>query len=322
VDDGSETSQSINDLREDHVREFSVDATGGNSGGPLLYVDTATTQRYLVGSLSYGQELDDQGGGPWYDSWNQSLVSGWVSWTPGTASAGPVNGLRVASVFSSAVPNVVSYLRFYNAGTTAGTVELTLSDYVTGNPLATWTSPSIAGKRTRQFAMSEIEANASATFTKPAVYSISVRPTFTGNFQNTLWNTGSLSLSNTSTCDTQSTNQKTLIHVHSSLLTPYTSVLVVHNTGSTSISPTLGIYNAETGQRLTGYTTNVIPGNSQIMLDIASVEQAVGLNPSATAAYHYNIIAETTFTGYMQQLLNNQTARMIVDMTASCAMAP
>jgi hypothetical protein len=321
VDDGNETNQSINDLRPVHVREFRADGSGGNSGGPIFYVDTGTNQRYVVGLLSYAEDLDDQAGGPWYDSWNQSLVSGWVSWTPGTVAAGSVNGLRVSSVFSSLHTNVTSYLRFYNAGNTSGTVEVTLSDYTTGNVLGTWTSPTIAGHRTRQFGIWQLEDEANADFTKPAVYGLSIRPTFTGNFQSNLWNTGSLSLSNTSTCDTPSTNQKTLIYVHSSLLAPYTSVVVLHNTGTVAATPRLTIYNGETGALITNYTTNVIPANGQLMLEIATLEQLAGITPS-TNSYHYNIVAETAFTGYVQQFLNNQNAKVIADMTASCAMAP
>lgn len=321
TDSGDETNQSLTSLHSVHVREFKVDASGGNSGGPFFYVDPGTGQRYLVGSLSYAEDLDDQAGGPWYDSWNQALVSSWVTWTPNSVSTGTVSGLRVGSVFSSALPNITSYLRFYNAGTTSGTVDVTLADYATGNVLATWTSPSIAGHRTRQFAMSEIENNASATFTKPAVYSLSVRPTFTGNFQNTLWNNASLFLGNTSTCDTTSTDQKTLIYVHSSLLAPYTSTIVVHNTGTTAISPTLGIYNGETGERMTGYTTDVIPANGQSIIEIGNMEKAASIN-LGVKAYHYNIIAETNFTGYMQQFLKNQNTQTVNDMTASCAMTP
>lgn len=317
---GSESNQSFDNLRAVHVREFKIDASPGNSGGPFFYIDSGTGQRYLVGSLSYADDLDDQAGGPWYDSWNQSLVSGWVSWTPTSAVIGTVSGLRVASVFSSTLPGATSYLRFYNAGSTSGTVEVTLADYTTGAILGTWTSPSIAGHRTRQFPVSEIESGANAVFTKPSVYSLSVRPTFSGNFQNTLWNTGSAALANASTCDTQSTDRKTLIYVHSSLLSPYTSTIVIHNTGSGTVSPTLGIYNAETGQRITGYVATAIPANGQSIVEIASLEKAAGITPST--AYHYNIVAETSFTGYLQQFLNNQTAKMIVDMTASCAMAP
>ena len=317
---GSESNQSFNDLRAVHVREFKIDASAGNSGGPFFYIDSGTGQRYLVGSLSYADDLDDQAGGPWYDSWNQSLVSGWASWTPSNAVAGTVSGLRVASVFSSTLQGATSYLRFYNAGTASGSVDVTLADYATGAILGTWTSPVIAGHRTRQFAVSEIESGANAVFTKPSVYSISVRPTFSGIFQNTLWNTGSATLANASTCDTPSADQKTLIYVHSSLLAPYTSTVVIHNTGTSAVSPTLGIYNAETGLRITGYVSNAIPANGQNIVEVASLEKAAGITPST--AYHYNIVAETSFTGYLQQFLNNQTAKTIVDMTASCAMGP
>jgi V8-like Glu-specific endopeptidase len=320
IDSGNETSQSLRSLHSVHVREFAIDASPGNSGGPFIYVDGSTNQRYLVGSLSYGDDTNDQAGGPWYDSWNQALVSSWVSWTPAAASVGTVSGLRVASVFSSAIPGMTSYVRFYNAGSTSGTVEVTLSDYATGSVLGTWTSGSIAGHRTRQYALSEIESATNAVFTKPTVYSLSVRPTFTGTFQNTLWNNASQSLVNISTCDTPSTDRKSLMYVHASMLAPYTSTVVIHNTGASAVSPTLTVYNAETGAKLASYTTKAIPANGQLNLDVASLEKAAGI--SSTTAYHYNIVAETAFTGYMQQFLNNQPANVIADMTAACAMTP
>src|SRR5262249_53616663 len=56
-------------LRASHVREFSIDSSGGNSGGPFWFIDPATGRPALTGSLSYGADLDDVSGGPWYDSW-------------------------------------------------------------------------------------------------------------------------------------------------------------------------------------------------------------------------------------------------------------
>ena len=60
ADLGAETTLSVSTLRSSHVREFQVDASGGNSGGPFFFTDPATSQRYLAGSLSYAEDLDDQ----------------------------------------------------------------------------------------------------------------------------------------------------------------------------------------------------------------------------------------------------------------------
>ncbi|MES2308914.1 MAG: hypothetical protein V4507_08650, partial [Verrucomicrobiota bacterium] len=49
----------------------------GDSGSPFFYVDPITSQAAMVGTLSYGDDLDDSAGGPWYDSWNKSLLESW-----------------------------------------------------------------------------------------------------------------------------------------------------------------------------------------------------------------------------------------------------
>jgi len=320
ADTDAETSRSITSYRASHVREFAVDASGGNSGGPYIFTDPATGQRYLVGSLSYGEELDDQSGGPWYDSWNQSLLSGWVSWTP-AAAAGTTGGLRAASVYGSTQPNFLSYLRFYNSSSLAGTVDVTLADYDTGTVLGTWTSPPLAPRSARQFSIDVLENNANLPFTKSSTYSVSIRPTFTGLFQNVLWRRLDSTLSNLSTCDIPSTEQMTLINVHSSLLQGgYPAGVVIHNTGSSGVSVSLGIYNAENGARLGTYVTSSIPANGQRAYSIQTLESGAGFTPGNV--YHYVIKADVAFTGYLQHLMNNLAAGVTADMTATCALAP
>lgn len=322
ADTGNETNRSILTYRSSHLREFAVDASGGNSGGPFFYTDPGTGQRYLVGLLSYAEDLDDQAGGPWYDSWNQTLVSGWVSWTPGSANAAAtVSGLRVASVYGSAHPVMLSYLRFYNSGSSAGTVDVTLADHLTGMALATWRSPNLPGGSSRQFSIEEIENSASATFAKSQIYSISVLPTFSGNFQNILWRKLDATVTNISTCDTQTGNQSALINVHSSLLeSGYPSQVIVHNTGSGTISPTLGVFNAQNGQRLGTYATGPIQPNGQKVVDVSALETAAGI--SANGVFHYNIRSDGTYTGYLQHLMTNKAAGIVTDMTATCRLAP
>jgi V8-like Glu-specific endopeptidase len=316
---GSETSRSINQYRETHVREFTADASGGNSGGPFIYTNQASNQRYLVGSLSYGEELDDKAGGPWYDSWNQSLVSGWVSWTP-AAAAGTTSGLRVANVFSSTQNNFISYLRFYNSSSVAGTVDVTLADRDTGIALGRWTSPTIAPHSSRQFGIDTVENNTNVSFTKSPAYSIAVRSTFTGMFQNTLLRRQEGTFSNLTTCDVPSTEQMTLINVHSSLLPAYPAGVVIHNTGTSGVSVSFGIFNADNGVRLGTYVTAIIPANAHRMLAVSQIES--GARIEVSGVLHYVIKADVPFTGYLQHLMNNTTAGFTTDMTAACALAP
>ncbi len=324
TDDGSATAKS-GGLENSHVREFEVDGSGGSSGGPFYVVDQGTGLGRLVGILSYGNDLDDQSGGPWYDSFSQSLVSNWISWTPGAAASASTDGLRVAAVFSSAQSSSRSFLRFYNSGSSSGTVEVTLADYQTGGVLGTWTSSSIAAGSELQFFIQDLENNADSSFSVPSFYSVSIRPTFSGYFQHVLWKPANGTLTNLSTCDTMTTSDTTTaIGVHSSLLSNgYPSTLIVHNTGSSAANLMLGIYDARTGNKITDYWAGQIPANGQAIRTVSEIEAALvpPLQPSGDM-YHYVVKVESNLTGYVQHLVENQSAGLVTDMTAACALVP
>ncbi len=322
-DDGSETTASSS-YRNFSVREFAVDASGGNSGGPFFALESTTGQYRLVGILSYGE--DDETGGPWYSSFNQSLVSDWMSYNPNASGSVSVEGLRSAAVFSSSQSTSRSFLRFYNADTTAGTAEVTLADYISGDILGAWTSPSIPPGAEHQFLIQDIENGADLTFTPPAFYSISVRPTFTGHFQHVLWRPEHGTLTNLSTCDkTTTSDSRTVIGVHSSLLQDgYPSTIVVHNTGTSAANALLGIYDARTGNKIADYNTGIIQANGQAIRTVAQIEAGVVPPPitPSSSMYHYVIKVEGNFTGHIQHLVNNQNAGVITDMTAVCTLTP
>ncbi len=321
TDSGSDTSGGY--LRSNHVRQFAIDASGGDSGSPFFFVDPATGQSALVGSLSYGDDQNDSAGGPWYDSWNQSLLASWVSWTPQTAVAGSVSGLRIGNIFSTAQMSSQSYLRFYNSSTAAGTVAVTLANPDTGAALATWTSPSIPAGSSLQFFIKELEDNASQTFTKPPFYSLSIRPTFAGYMQHALWQVADNSLSNLTNCDTTAvTDAKVLMGVHSSLLAQgYPSTVVVYNTGVAAVNISLGIYDARNGNRLGTYTTGSLQPNAQKRTTVAAMEAAALISPQP-GMYHYVIKADTNFTGYLQHVVNNTSDNVVTDLTGVCRLAP
>ena len=319
---GPETTVS-NTYRSFFVREFAVDGSGGNSGGPFFSTDTPTNQQRLVGLLSYADAINDQSGGPWYSSFNQSLISDWMSFIP--QSAASVEGLRVPAVFSSTQSNSRSFLRFFNSGSSAGTVEVTLANYQTGDTLGAWTSSSIPAGAELQFFIQDIEDGLGQTFPIPDFYSVSIRPSFSGYFQHVLWKPADGTLTNLSTCNTGTvTDFTTAIGVHSSLLqNGYPSSIVIHNTGTSNSIASLGVYDARNGKKITSYLAGSVSANGQLIVQVADLESGVfpPINPSGDM-YHYVITLENSFPGYIQHLVNNETVGVITDMTAVCALTP
>lgn len=311
------------ELEPYHVREFSIDASGGNSGGPFFFIDPETQVASIVGLLSYGEELNDRAGGPWYDAWNGPLVASWLGRTFEQPAA-VIGGLRVPSVFSSARSDVQSYLRFYNGSAVqTGTVDVTLYDSGTGANLGTWRSPPINPNSSPQFYIKTLEDFIGIT-NKPALYTLSVRPTFTGYFQHVVWQLGPGTLANLTTCAAGVTTDPYLLsNVHSSLLqSNFPGSIMIHNTGTTEISPTLVLFDYATGNRLGGYTIERIPANALRFLPVTDLEKGMGLHPEQTGTYQYVVKAEIPFGGYLQQFSSDARSGKINDMTAMCAMSP
>ena len=321
TDSGSDISGNF--LRNNHVREFALDATGGDSGSPFFFVDPETGQRSVVGSLSYSDDFDDDAGGPWYDTWNKSLLSTWIAWTPATAAAGSVAGLHVPSVFSSAWKDIQSHVRFYNGSSSAGTVQVTLADVTTGAALATWTSPSIAPGAAPQFYMKTIEDNATpAGFTKPLFYALSIRPTFNGYFQHVVFQIPQQSVQNWSVCDTGTVTSPTVLpSIGSTSLAAFPGSFGIHNTGTSNITVALGIYDAETGNRLGTYTSPTIAANSEAMLHVSDMETAAHVKPAAST-YRYVLKADSAFTGYLVGYSTNGASGVVTDATSMCTLTP
>ncbi len=231
-----------------------------------------------------------------------------------------LRGFRQGAVFSTAQASSKSFLRFANTGSTAGAVSVTLADERSGLALAQWTSPNIPVGASRQFYIEEIEA-AGGTFAKPQYYAMTVRSHMDGAFQHVLWRPSDGTLTNLSTCDTGvSANPTQLINVHSSLLEAgYPSSVVVSNTGTSSSTVSLGIYDATTGTKLGTFTTVAIPAGGQLLLPMTDIEAGAKVSPG-TSIYHYVIKAEGAFTGYLQQLVNNKSTGVMTDMTTSCSL--
>lgn len=323
-DEGADQSSSY--LRNNHVKQYAIDASGGNSGGPFFAANPATGQNGLVGLLSYGDDQDDAAGGPYYDAWNRTLLTTWMTWTPAAATTNTVGGLRVPGVFSSNHPSLFSYLRFYNDTATPGSVEVTISDGNTGQPLATWTSSTIPPFSMLQFGMRYIESQVSLPATKPDFYALSIRPTFTGYFQHAMHEPFVKSLTNLTACDTGAAAQAPLVMgVHTSRIEGYPSSIVVHNTSASSMNVALGVYDARNGSLLGTYQTGQIPANGQKIVAATTLQSNSfpSFQPLEIDQAHYVVKPlNGGFTGYLQHLVHNQSVDTVADVTALCRLTP
>lgn len=207
-----------------------------------------------------------------------------------------------------------SYLRFFNTGTAAGTVNVTLADTATGRTLGQWTSPAIAPNAARQFPLSEIEAGLPARLPS---YTALVQTQIAGTLQHVLWRADG-TLTNASTCDVGvGASPAQAANVHSPLIAGYASSVVLTNTGVAAASATLGLYDAATGQRRGSYVTAPVPGGGQLTLSLAQIQAGVG---AAAGVLHYVVKIENAFPGFLQHLVTSAATGMITDLTAACAL--
>ena len=227
--------------------------------------------------------------------------------------------VRAGGIFSSAQASMQSYLRFYNAGAMAAQVNVTLFDGANGDELSQWTSPMIAPGASPQFAVADMEGVGS----KPQFYTASIEGSMKGSVQHVLFRPSDGTLTNLSTCDEGTTgNHGAVANVHSSLLeSGYASTVIIYNTGGTTTSAQLTLYDARDGRTLGTYMAGILPPESEIIVPVTALETFAGISPSA-GMFHYNIKSDSGFTGILQQLVDNRRAGVLTDMTTVCALNP
>ena len=236
----------------------------------------------------------------------------------GTFTRTTTGVLRQGGVSSTAAATYQSFLRFYNAGGSAGTVTVTLSDSATGLALGQWTSPSIAPGTAPQYAISTIEGAVAGA--KPALYSVTMQAQFNGTFQHVLWKPADGTLTNLSTCDSGTAPiAARAANVHGGILgnAGYPGSIVVYNTSTVAAPVVLHVADAATGASLGTYTSAIIPANGQVVVPVSALETAAAITPTA-AMSHYIVTVQNMFTGYIQHLLNNTRVGVITDMSIVC----
>ena len=288
------------------------DDSGGNANAQITFTPDATGTYYVA-----------VGG---YDTATGTYTVSLAA----TASGANDSALRIGAVFSTAQPVAGSFLRFFNTGTSAGKVTITLYDADTGLARGQWTSPNILPNAEVQYYVGDLETNGSVSGTRPPYFTATVDTDITGYFQHVLYRPGEGTLTNLSACPDSMTGDTTrLAGVHSSLLAvpsiALPSSIVAVNTGSVSASATIGVYDARNGVKIGNYTTPAIPPNGQAITSVAAMETAMNKVPSATSGiYHYVMKLEnpTTFPGFLQNLLYNVQQGVTTDMTAWCSLTP
>ncbi|MBL8643133.1 MAG: hypothetical protein JNK21_04300 [Rhodospirillaceae bacterium] len=237
--------------------------------------------------------------------------------------------LRLGSIYSSLQAQAQSVLRFYNSGTTAGPVTVDLYGNNDDQPLGSWISPPIAPGSMQEYPIATIERELKLHQTdfyippalvKQNIYGLRVRTEIDGYMQHILRRTQDGAFSNLSTCaDAVTTAPKTLMAVLSSVMDAegYVSTITVANTGATSASARLTLYDARHGMPLGAYQTEPIAANGFVYLDVRSVEAAARISPDATLK-QYVVKTEEPFSGFLQHIVHNKSYGAVLDMTAAC----
>jgi V8-like Glu-specific endopeptidase len=314
---GIETARSVSLLRHFQVREYSLDVSAGENGAPFWTFDGHN--RAITGLVSYGG--DEIAGGVWFGGENQVIVSGFVAWTP--TLSGPTHlseTLRVPIAIPSGDFSSDSYIRLYNPTAQPGTVQVTFNDGETGATLGTWTSPTVVPFASRQFAVMEMERDALPIISAGgrSRYTLQMTANFPGYFQHVLWNRIGQSLTNLTGCGNGvSTDVIHLNGVHSSRIPDYPSVVFLHNVGSKATDSIIGVYDADNGQRIGGIIIPAVPANATAAFRMNEVEAALSFTPQGHQ-FHYNLVQESDFPGYLQHMVYNTRAGLITNMTAKC----
>lgn len=235
---------------------------------------------------------------------------------------------RIGGVFVPGTSQTLSMLRVL-AGS-AGNVKIALLDGDTGKTVATWTSPEMAAGTERQFAITDLEAAASAPLTRPSVYGLQVVSggTMYGSIQHVLFNIATGVLTNASSCSTGINGNATeLVGLHSSRFAGYPSAFTFLNTGTSggNIFPFMQLRNSDTGARIGFGMSAESPDHSAIHpfaeagSTPAFLEAAAKLNVTDTPLHYALITGNFLFGGgYVSHLVNNMAGGVMADMTAHC----
>ncbi len=256
-------------------------------------------------------------------SWTTPLIDvGAALDALGSGATSTVSGRVVAGVFGSNRTKAQSNIRFYNSSVGAGSVVADVVDDLTGEIVGRFTRSIPAGASV-QFSMETIENDASPQITPAAgdtqSYTLHADATFSGYVQHVLWNPEGGSLTNYSGCGNGLANSvQDIGNVHTSIINGYPSYLLVYNSGSSAAKPTFVVKDARDGSSLGNFslTSDIAPNTSSFVF-VSDLVEFFGGTPDSTQ-FHLNLEMQSSFTGFAQHIVDNQTGGVLTNMTAKC----
>lgn len=225
-----------------------------------------------------------------------------------------------------------SFVRLQNATAAAGRVRVTLRDAESGTELGRWTSPNIPAHASFQFNVDRLEREAVADVQiatdERVYYNLVVESDFEGSMQHILWQRTAGVISNMTSCaDGLSGGERSLVNVHSPSLVSYPSSVRIYNSGSTRDEAVLTIYNSNTGEEVTQWTSPTIEVGAALEVSVADlVQDAMSADDlsagdvSSALPSHLNVEMENGFTGHLQHTVRNTPAGVLTDMSAKCTL--
>jgi hypothetical protein len=219
-----------------------------------------------------------------------------------------------------------SFVRLANGSDAPGNVAVNLRDTTTGQIVATWNSPVIPGRASRQFSVETIEREAVPSGQSPVAtnartyFNLEMSSTFTGFVQHVIWARTAGIFSNLTSCAAGFSADTTwATNVHSSAISDYVSRLRIVNTGTSSQRAVLGFVSQATGAGITKFLTQAIAPGATLEMTGPQLESQVPALANARAAgvSQYNVLL-FEFDGYLQHVIENRVVGALVDMSPKC----
>ncbi len=246
------------------------------------------------------------------------LTSALLSYAISAQAQVATDTTRIGPLFKT-TNGAQSFVRFYDTGSAPGTVTVNILEDDSSRVLATW-SATIPAQASKQFSAAEIEAAAQPTLptsTKRRVFAVTA--TFPGYVQHLVYNAGDGALNVVSGCGPHTTStQRYLGNVHTSILTPYPSTIVVQNTATQDKTATFDVYDSVSGGRIGGYSGTVRANSSWAFTQNAFVA-ATGFS-AATGQYHLNFVLNPEFTGFAQHIVTTSSTGVPTNMAETCTL--
>ena len=219
-----------------------------------------------------------------------------------------------------------SFLRFFNSSSEPGSVTVTLRDGQSGETVATWVSPEIPARASRQFSARHLEtasslaANNALSVDERVYLNLEVESSFAGFLQHIVWSRNSGVLANLSSCDAGFSQDGTLIsNVHASTIGGYVSQFRIVNSGNTTDQATLVFYNSATGEEIGQWTSSAITSGASLEISGPELESLVPNLGTAVSdgMLQYNVRLDN-LTGYIQHVMQNVAIGAVIDMSPKC----